>query len=109
MLRQLGRRSQQRACGWQAAHWAAASSFSGGGSGPTASWVLVQREGDRSTTAVGGGGAGEVQLQRRYHQEGDAPGMAAASSLSLARLRQVAVSQLQATFLPTVREQCAAA
>lgn len=65
-------------------------------------WVLVQTEGGSSTTATGDGG-GSVHLERRYDSGsiGGHAEQAAAPRFSLSRVRQEALSQLQATFLPS--------
>ena len=66
-------------------------------------WSLRQREGGTIVTATGGGGGG-VHLQRCYTgrlSSGGTAAQAAAPRLSLSRLRQEGLSQLQATFLPS--------
>ncbi|KAL4428447.1 hypothetical protein ABPG75_002536 [Micractinium tetrahymenae] len=68
-----------------------------------APWVLVQSEGGSSTTASDDGGGGGVRLERTYDSGsiGGSAEQAAAPRFSLSRLRQEALSQLQATFLPS--------
>jgi hypothetical protein len=65
-------------------------------------WVLVQREAGGTTTAVGGG-VQAPRLEHRYDvRAGEQGSVEAAPALSLRRLRQVAVSQLQVRLMQLV-------
>ncbi len=71
-------------------------------------WVLVQREAGGTTTAVGGGDRAP-RLEHRYDvRAGEQGSVEAAPVLSLRRLRQVAVSQLQVSWFRLPRCHCGA-
>ena len=91
LQRPLRRRGAQPALQHLQAAWAATSSDQG-----SRPWVLVQRDAGGTTTAVGGGGEAPRLEQRYDARGGDEHGsVEAAPALSLRRLHQVAVSQLQ--------------
>lgn len=95
MLAALGRQVRRRGTypGHQHLQAAWVTTGSEQGSRP---WVLLQRDAGGTTTAVGGGDQAAPRLEHRYDvRAGEQGSVEAAPVLSLRRLRQVAVSQLQ--------------